>query len=80
MAHRFDRRVHDEVREQQAKQQLHWHVQINKDLAKHGLTPAGNMADAINKAYDHSVIHSKTMAKAHDIRLAGNGAKHNFKK
>ncbi len=79
MAHRYDRRVHDQAREELVQQQIHWHNQINKDLVKHGLGPAGNMGNAINKAYDNNVIHTKTMAKAHDIRVAGNAAKHNFK-
>lgn len=79
MAHRYDRRVHDHAREEQVQQQIHWHAAINKDLARNGLAPVGNMAQAINKAYDHSVIHTKTAHVAHDIRRAGNAAKHNFK-
>lgn len=80
MAHRYDRRVHDEVREQQVREQVHWHNQINKDLVHNNLAPAAYMANAINRAYHNDVIGTKTADRAHEIRIAGNIAKHNYKK
>lgn len=78
MAHRYERRIHEIEREEAAAKQLHWHNQINRDLIKNDLKPAGNMNVAINRAYENEIIGTKTCAKAHEIRLNGNEAKHKF--
>lgn len=78
MAHRYDRRVHDQGREEMVQKQIHWHQQLNKDLMKAGMSPQGMMNDAINKAYQNDLIGERTVMKAHDIRVAGNVAKHKF--
>lgn len=76
--HRYDRRKVDEERQAQIDKAIHWHNQINRDLAKHGLPKENNMYNAIHKAEQHNIIGTNTYQQAQQIRHAGNDARHKY--